>query len=75
MPRSRTGPGNESHQNKAGRQRSHNLRKFLSDLCCFYGGGDSHNEDIMHYCCLIPNHPPPIETRIWRLVVRALQVG
>ena len=23
---------------------------------------------------LIPNHPPPLETRIWKLVVRALQV-
>ena len=22
---------------------------------------------------LIPNHPPPLETRIWKLVVRALQ--
>ena len=21
---------------------------------------------------LIPNHPPPLETRIWKLVVRAL---
>ena len=22
---------------------------------------------------LIPNHPPPLETRIWKLVVRALR--
>ena len=22
---------------------------------------------------LIPNHPPPLETRIWKLVVRALK--
>ena len=24
---------------------------------------------------LIPNHPPPLETRIWKLVVRALCCG
>ena len=24
---------------------------------------------------LIPNHPPPLETRIWKLVVRALIAG
>ena len=47
------------------------------DLCCFYGGGIRHNEDIMHtfqnfIVRLIPNHPPPLETRIWKLVVRAL---
>ena len=24
---------------------------------------------------LIPNHPPPLETRIWKLVVRALLSG
>ena len=24
---------------------------------------------------LIPNHPPPLETRIWKLVVRALSVA
>ena len=24
---------------------------------------------------LIPNHPPPLETRIWKLVVRALSLG
>ena len=23
---------------------------------------------------LIPNHPPPLETRIWKLVVRALVI-
>ena len=23
---------------------------------------------------LIPNHPPPLETRIWKLVVRALLI-
>ena len=23
----------------------------------------------------IPNHPPPLETRIWKLVVRALYIG
>ena len=23
---------------------------------------------------LIPNHPPPLETRIWKLVVRALML-
>ena len=23
---------------------------------------------------LIPNHPPPLETRIWKLVVRALSI-
>ena len=48
------------------------------DFCCFYGGGIRHNEDIMHsfqnfIVRLIPNHPPPLETRIWKLVVRALQ--
>ena len=46
------------------------------DLCCFYGGGIRHNEDInsMHSFIvrLIPNHPPSLETRIWKLVVRAL---
>ena len=47
------------------------------DFCCFYGGGIRHNEDIMHSCQnfivrLIPNHLPPVETRIWKLVVRAL---
>ena len=47
------------------------------DLCCFYGGGIRHNEDIMHsfqnfIVRLIPNHPPPLETRIWKLVVTAL---
>ena len=47
------------------------------DFCCFYGGGIRHNEDIMHsfqnfIVRLIPNHPPPLETRIWKLVVRVL---
>ena len=47
------------------------------DFCCFYGGGIRHNENIMHsfqnfIVRLIPNHPPPLETRIWKLVVRAL---
>ena len=47
------------------------------DFCCFYGGGIRHNEGIMHcfqnfIVRLIPNHPPPLETRIWKLVVRAL---
>ena len=49
------------------------------DFCCFYGGGTRHDEDIMHsfqnfIVRLIPNHPPPppLETRIWKLVVRAL---
>ena len=42
-----------------------------------YGGGIRHDEDIMHsfqnfIVQLIPNHPPPLETRIWKLVVRAL---
>ena len=47
------------------------------DFCCFYGGGIRHNENIMHsfqnfIVRLIPNHPPPLETTIWKLVVRAL---
>ena len=47
------------------------------DFCRFYGGGIRHNEDIMHsfqnfIVWLIPNHPLPLETRIWKLVVRAL---
>ena len=47
------------------------------DFCCFYGSGIRHNEDIMHsfqnfIVRLIPNHSPPLETRIWKLVVRAL---
>ena len=51
--------------------------EISSDFCCFYGGGIRHNEDIMHsfqnfIVRLIPNHPPPLETRIWKLVVRAL---
>ena len=50
------------------------------DLCCFYGGGTRHNEDIMHsfqnfIVRLIPNNPPPLETRIWKLVVRAPVTG
>ena len=50
-----------------------NFPRFL----LFYGGGIRHNEDIMHsfqnfIVRLIPNHPPPLETRIWKLVVRAL---
>ena len=51
--------------------------EISSDFCCFYGGGIRHNEDIMHsfqnfIVRLIPNHPPPLETRICKLVVRAL---
>ena len=51
--------------------------EISSDFCCFYGDGIRHNEDIMHsfqnfIVRLIPNHPPPLETRIWKLVVRAL---
>ena len=51
--------------------------EISSDFCCFYGGGIRYNEDIMHsfqnfIVRLIPNHPPPLETRIWKLVVRAL---
>ena len=47
------------------------------DFCCFYRGGIRHNEDIMHsfqnfIVRLISNHPPPLETTIWELVVRAL---
>ena len=47
------------------------------DFCRFYGGGIRHNEDIMHsfqnfIVWLIPNHPLPLETRIWKLVVRTL---
>ena len=47
------------------------------DFSRFYGGGIRHNEDIMHsfqncIVWLIPNHPLPLETRIWKLVVRAL---
>ena len=54
--------------------------EISSDFCCFYGGGIRHNEDIMHsfqnfIVRLIPNHPPPLETRIWKLVVRALLQG
>ena len=50
------------------------------DFCCFYGGGIRHNEDIMHsfqnfIVRLIPNHPPPLETTIWKLVVRALDTS
>ena len=53
--------------------------EISSDFCCFYGGGIRHNEDIMHsfqnfIVRLIPNHPPPLETRIWKLVVRALRL-
>ena len=49
------------------------------DFCCFYGGGIRHNEDITHslqnfIVRLIPNHPTPLETRIWKLVVRTLLV-
>ena len=50
-------------------------------VCCFYEGGISHNKDIMHsfqkfiVCCLIPNYPLLVETRIWKLVVRALSMS
>ena len=49
--------------------------EISSDLCCFYGGGISHNEDAFFskvYCRLILNYPTPIEIWIWKLVVRAL---
>ena len=49
--------------------------EISSDLCCFYGGGISHNEDAFFskvYCCLILNYPTAIEMWIWILVVRAL---
>ena len=51
--------------------------KISPDFCRFYGGGIRHNEDIMHsfenfIVRLIPNYPPPLETRIWKLVVSAL---
>ena len=54
--------------------------EISSDFCCFYGGGIRYNEDIMHsfqnfYCSANPNHPPPLETRIWKLVVRALNMA
>ena len=50
------------------------------DFCRIYGGGIRHDEDIMHsfqnfIVRLIPNHPPPLETRIWKLVVKALRYG
>ena len=50
------------------------------DFSRFYGGGIRHNEDIMQsfqnfIVWLIPNHPLPLETRIWKLVVRALVLG
>ena len=53
------------------------VKEIPPDFCCFYGGGIRHNEDIMHsfqnfIVRLIPNHPPSPETRIWKLVVRAL---
>ena len=49
--------------------------EISSDLCCFCGGGISHNEDALFsevYCCLILNYTTPIEMRLWKLVVRAL---
>ena len=51
--------------------------EIFPDFCCFYGSGIRHNEDIMHsfqnfIVRLIPKHPHPLETRIWKLVVRAL---
>ena len=49
------------------------------DFCRSYGGGIRHNENIMHsfqnfIVHPIPHHPPPLETRIWKLVVRALSI-
>ena len=46
-------------------------------LLFLWGWYYRHNEDIMHsfqnfIVRLIPNHPPPLETRIWKLVVKAL---
>ena len=53
--------------------------EIFPDFCCFYRSGIRHNEDSMHsfqnfIVRLMPNHPPPLETRIWKLVVRALFV-
>ena len=48
--------------------------EISADLCCFCGGGISHNEDALFskvYCCPI-NYPTPIEIWIRKLVVRAL---
>ena len=39
-------------------------KEISSGLCCFCGGGISHNEDALFskvYCCLILNYPTPIE--------------
>ena len=52
--------------------------EISSDLCCFHGGGISHNEDAFFskvYCCLILNYPTPIQIWIWKLVVRALTLN
>ena len=50
--------------------------EMSSDLCCFYGGGISHNDALCSkvYCCLILNYPTPIEIWIWKSVVRALAI-
>ena len=43
-------------------------KEISSDLCCFCGGGISHNEDALFskvYCCLILNYPTTIEIWIW----------
>ena len=55
-------------------------REISLDLCCFYGGGIRHNEDIMKafksllLIVSLPTSLPPVETRISKLVVRALNV-
>ena len=62
------------------RQRSHNLGKFPQIFTVSMGVVSGIIRDIMHsfqnfIVRLIPNHPPPLETRIWKLVVRALLLG
>ena len=53
--------------------------EISSDFCCFYGGGIRHNEYyafLSKFYCSANSQPPspPLETRIWKLVVRALNV-
>ena len=40
-------------------------KEISSDLCCFYGGGISHNEDIMHsfQSLLLSESQPPSPCR------------
>ena len=56
--------------NKCAFQHSHNLSKFPQIYAVSEGVVLSMMRILCilfkNYCCLFPNHPPPVETRIWK---------